>query len=445
MGRVDQVVPNDGNNFAPRMGFSWDPFSNGRLAVRGGYGIAYERLFNNSITNIRFNPPYYAFTSATPVTTPSHAGLPIAYGPINPDGRPRNEPITITGPNNNIGVQPGLGIEGNIIGWNPRFGTTTQSLRVPDPNTKDAFTHAWFVGTQTEIGGNVVLEANYIGNVGRNYGRLVDYNTVRGDLFDGRLDRLNPTFGGINYRAMLARSEYHGLQLQVNKRYARGWSGQVSYTLGKAMDDGSDVQVGGAAGRRARARARVGPVGLRRAPPPRDQLAVGDPVLPRARRAGGRAAGRVADQRRHGAPERVPLQRVPRVSATPPAATTTAMASTTTGRTCRRSGWTLPDTSQEAYRNGLFVAADFPRPDAARHAAAQRLLGTGVHQHRSLALQGLQAAVPGARIQVRVEAFNLFNRVNLQRPNGNMAQATFGRSTQSFAAREIQLAIKLIF
>ena len=36
-----------------------------RLAVRGGYGIAYERLFNNSITNIRFNPPFYAFTVAT--------------------------------------------------------------------------------------------------------------------------------------------------------------------------------------------------------------------------------------------------------------------------------------------------------------------------------------------------------------------------------------------
>jgi hypothetical protein len=50
-----------------------------------------------------------------------------------------------------------------------------------------------------------------------------------------------------------------------------------------------------------------------------------------------------------------------------------------------------------------------------------------------------------SRLQFRIEVFNLFNRVNLQRPNGNMAQATFGRSTQSFAAREIQLALKLIF
>jgi hypothetical protein len=48
-------------------------------------------------------------------------------------------------------------------------------------------------------------------------------------------------------------------------------------------------------------------------------------------------------------------------------------------------------------------------------------------------------------LQFRAEAFNLFNRVNLQRPNGNLASGTFGRSTQAFAAREIQFALKLIF
>ena len=45
----------------------------------------------------------------------------------------RNEAPSITGENTNIGVAPGLGIVGNIIGWNPAFGTSQQSLRVPDP------------------------------------------------------------------------------------------------------------------------------------------------------------------------------------------------------------------------------------------------------------------------------------------------------------------------
>ena len=90
----------------------------------------------------------------------------------------------------------------------------------------------------------MVLEANYIGNVGRNLGGSVDYNTSTGDLFDGRPDRLNPTFGGINYRAMLAHSAYHAGQFQLNKRLSKGFTGQFSYTYGKAMDSGSDVQVG---------------------------------------------------------------------------------------------------------------------------------------------------------------------------------------------------------
>lgn len=444
VGRVDQVVPDDWNNFAPRVGFSWDPFENGRVAIRGGYGIAYERLFNNSITNIRFNPPDYAFTGATPVTTPSHAGKPIAYGPINPDGTRRNEPISITGPNTNIGVQQGLGLEGNIIGWNPAFGTSTQSLRVPDPNTKDAFTHGWFVGMQTELMGNVVFEANYLGNVGRNYGRLVDYNTVRGDLFDGRLDRLNPTFGGINYRAMLARSKYHGIQLQVNKRYTRGFSGQVSYTWGKAYDDGSDVQVGalpvdardlglewGPADFDVRHRVAIN--WLWAVPFMRDR-----PGLVGALLGGWQVNGVTALQ--SGFPFSV------FTSLSYAAGGDYNGDGVNNDRPNQPSfGLKLPSNSQQAYRDGLFTAADFPRPDVLGDLPRNAYRGPGFASTDLSLFKDFRLPWREARIQARVEAFNLFNRVNLQRPNGNMAQGTFGRSTQSFAAREIQLAAKLIF
>lgn len=444
VGRVDQVVPDDFNNFAPRMGFSWDPLSNGQVAIRGGYGIAYERLFNNSITNIRFNPPDYAFTSATPVTTPSHAGLPIAYGPTNPDGSRRNEPISITGPNNNIGVQPGLGIIGNIIGWNPAFGTTTQSLRVPDPNTRDAYTHAWFVGMQSELGANLVLEANYLGNVGRNYGRLVDFNTVRGDLFDGRLDRLNPTFGGINYRAMLARSEYHGMQLQLNKRYTRGFSGQVSYTLGKAMDDGSDVQVGGLPVDARALELEWGPADF----DVRHRLAINWLwEVPFFRNDTGVAGVLLGGWQVNG---------VTAFQSGFPFNVNTSLSYAAGGDyngdgvnndrpNLPAFGLELPNNSQQAYRDGLFVAADFPRPDVLGTLPRNAYRGPGFVSTDLSLFKDFRLPAGNSRIQARVEAFNLFNRVNLQRPNGNMAQATFGRSTQAFAAREIQLAVKLIF
>jgi outer membrane receptor protein involved in Fe transport len=444
VGQVDQVVPDDWNNFAPRLGFSWDPWGKGKLAVRGGYGIAYERLFNNSITNIRFNPPFYSFAVANPANVTSQARIPIAYGPMNPDGTTRNEPITITGENHNIGVQSGLNIVGNIIGWNPAFGTSQQSLRVPDPNTKDAYTHNWFVGTQTELFWNLVFEANYIGNVGRHFGRLVDYNTVRGDLFDGRLDRLNPSFGGINFRAMLARSEYHGVQFQVNKRYSRGFTAQVSYTLGKVKDTGSDVQVG-ALPVDARAldlewsvadfdvRHRFVANWLWEVPFFKDAAGLKGALL-----GGWQINGITALQ--SGFPFSVST------GAAYPTGDYNGDGVNNDRPNMPSFGLELPDDSRQAYIDGVFAATAFPRPEVLGDLPRNAYRGPGYASTDLSLFKNFRLPTPHeTKLQFRAEAFNLFNRVNLQRPNGNLAQGTFGRSTQSFAAREIQFALKLIF
>jgi hypothetical protein len=48
-------------------------------------------------------------------------------------------------------------------------------------------------------------------------------------------------------------------------------------------------------------------------------------------------------------------------------------------------------------------------------------------------------------IQFRAEAFNLFNRVNLYNPIGNMGSPQFGQSVSAFPAREVQLGLKFLF
>ena len=50
----------DLNNFGPRLGFAFDTFGNQKLVLRGGFGVNYDRLFNNVFENIRFNPPFFA-------------------------------------------------------------------------------------------------------------------------------------------------------------------------------------------------------------------------------------------------------------------------------------------------------------------------------------------------------------------------------------------------
>src|SRR5208282_3603795 len=50
----------DLKNFGPRIGFAYDMLGNQKLVLRAGYGMFYDRMYNNVFENIRFNPPYFA-------------------------------------------------------------------------------------------------------------------------------------------------------------------------------------------------------------------------------------------------------------------------------------------------------------------------------------------------------------------------------------------------
>src|SRR5207248_11066565 len=59
------------NNFAPRLGAAWNPH-HGKLVVRGGYGIAYDYLFLNPITNLRFAAPFVPSISVQQFRSEEH-------------------------------------------------------------------------------------------------------------------------------------------------------------------------------------------------------------------------------------------------------------------------------------------------------------------------------------------------------------------------------------
>ncbi len=60
---IHKLYKPDRNNFAPRLGFAWDIFGDGKTSLRGGYSIGYERNFGNVTLDTLLNPPNYAFVT----------------------------------------------------------------------------------------------------------------------------------------------------------------------------------------------------------------------------------------------------------------------------------------------------------------------------------------------------------------------------------------------
>ena len=277
---VDRFFATDANNLGPRLGFAWDPKSDGKMSVRGGYGLAFDRLMNLPAENYRHSPPLRASVVlgqqfGTPTFTYSlgDASAPYLGYPVDPALQ--------------VGLDERNGVRGARV-----------ALTVVDPDLKSPYTHNWFVGVQREIMWGMVAEANYLGSAGRQLHNAYNVNRFVGDLAtDNVFTGFNPSFAGITMVRSNSRANYHGGTVTLRRNFRQGYTFQGAYTFGKAMND-ADQAVGStnfqdAANIGARLRARR----LRRATQAGAGRAVGDAVLQGQHRPGADAVRRLADRR----------------------------------------------------------------------------------------------------------------------------------------------------
>jgi hypothetical protein len=226
---VGGVYDGDHNNFAPRIGLSWDLFGNGRTVLRAGYGVFYETIIGNIPGNVMLNPPYLP-----DYFTP----FPFASWP-NPFG-PSSFPVLTIAQQNlrtpyaqhfNLGVEhqlPGrmlLGIAyvGTTGTKLPRFVQIDQAYITKtqiDSLTPDVITRMEMLGIPSQV-------AQFL-NDNQLYGAMP--SIVRTPFFG---------FAQLFQAQDSVSSNYHSLQAKLDKRFSHGLSFLTSYTWSHSIDGAS--------------------------------------------------------------------------------------------------------------------------------------------------------------------------------------------------------------
>jgi hypothetical protein len=229
-------------NFAPRVGFAWDPFHNGKTAVRGGFGILDSQpLLYQYLTLIGQTAPFFNLLATNNLAAgsfPSGAfNIVLTSGKSNPQYGALE-----THPKRNYVMQWNLNIQREIthdltatIGYVGSRGVH-QPFRVDDGDVvMPTLTNAGYLFPKVDVLGNVWDPTNGC--------TQTDPNGTDPDPC-GAPSRLNEKSGDIRYLNWAASSSYHALQLGVVKRLNHGFQIQGSFTWGKSIDNNSGVIAG---------------------------------------------------------------------------------------------------------------------------------------------------------------------------------------------------------
>ena len=208
------------HNFEPRIGFAWDPFRNGKMAVRGGAGLFDVLPLPYQFILLETQAiPFFNYTTLN-VGDPTLA-VPLTF--------PLVDPRDITG--------------------------NKSRTTFIDSTQKRNYVTQWNLNIQYQLTPNLAAMVAYVGSRGVHQPFRVDEanlaiptKTPAGYLWPPNDSLINPAFGSIRGMFYQGRSYFNALELQLAKRMSHGFQVQGTYTWGKSMDTSSATLAGDAFG-----------------------------------------------------------------------------------------------------------------------------------------------------------------------------------------------------
>jgi hypothetical protein len=424
------LVDPDRNNFGPRLGFAYTPAE--KTVIRGGWGISYvhvNRIGSANLLGINGPQVVRAAVNQTPTTpgfVPTEAGFPAGLTDTN-----QFNPLTA------------------LVSYIPR-------------DFHSSPVQSWHASVQREFGPNMLLDLAYVGNKATDLLIVANYNQAATNNSAGSIPlaqrRPIPTWGDITYVFNGGRSRYDAFQMKYEWRMGADVSLLSSLTLSKAKDN--------AAGALENQNGNF--------PSPQDihnldadyaLSAYHQPYnstttfiwsLPfgRGKRWGSNLSTaldaivggwQVAGINMVTPGEMVTLQYSPAA-----AFQVSGITNDFSGANNYRPNVTCDPyapAGQQSITNWFNTACVSIPTDPSQpfgNAARNTVRGPNFWQF-DLAASKNVAAGGRTKLQFRIEAFNLFNRVNFLAPASNRSNATFGTITNTYDARQVQLGVKLLW
>lgn len=417
----------DTNNFAPRLGVAYDLTGKGTTVLRGGYGVAYAFNIFNTLQE-------------------GQVGVPWGFREETRNTAARNRPSTIT-LQNPFATVPG----GNPFPFQPDPANlvfpSSSSYTAATSTLKQGYYHQFNVSFQRQLPKNIVIELAYVGNRGRDLTSAFNINqpvlsptgtaanaNARRPLGDPRIT----DFSQVQNRVL---SWYDSLQARVEHRFSSGFLFLGSYTWGKAVDYASWHDDNS---RWADPRFPELNKGL--ADYDRRHLATVSFLwdLPFFRNGGGVSGAVLGGWQINGIATYYSGQPIDVRSGRD----NNLDAQASNDRPNVVGDWRKDRPSNEDIRAGAtwFETTAFAHNGVGEIGTLGRNAVVGPDfKVVDLALSKSVDIAGSREISVRLEAFNVFNIVNFDNPNGQLTSGNFGRITSAGAPRILQLGLKFKF